>query len=262
MTSSLLTPFKPLAKILASLALLPTLLLTAGCHTGAPPEDLPRPPKEVQAGNPLPIPQTPEGVAVINHINSVYSVGPDAEANYQASLGVLRSRMNESVNILLTTYDQVDKKFYGDRWVLVQTLADLRGVEALDGLTRIANEPLPQRGPLYGHEISPYEEESVIRVTAIKGLGNLTVRDDHAARTLTTFFNHADPAIRLEAMNALAQAAREAERERRAALLQLLPRDYAFDPDPSSVQPPGIAGESPGLRPSGRGRGPAPSRPQ
>lgn len=228
----------------------------------AQPEDSPRPPQQAQVNDPLRIPATPEGQAVINHINSVYSVGPNAEADYQASLNVLRSKTNESVTILTNAYNETGKQFYGDRLVLVQTLADLRVTEALDPLTKIANEALPEKGTLYDHEISPYQEESIIKTTALRGLGNLAVRDDNAARTLATFFNHGDPTIRLQAMNALAQAIRESDEERKRLLLQLLPKDYVFVPDLNSIQPPGIANENPNLRPSGRGRGPAPSKPQ
>lgn len=249
-------------RIFTNALILPALLLAAGCSR-AQRENSPVPPKEVQANDQIRVPDTPEGQGVLNHINAVYSVGADAEANYQASLNVLRSKMNESVSILVNAYNEVDKPFYSDRWVLVQTLADLRGLEALDGLTKIANEPLPEKGgPLYGHEISAYKEESTIRITAITGIANLAVGDDDAARILTTFFNHSDSTIRLAAMNALAQAIREADDRRKRTLLQLLPKDFVFVPDLTGIEPPGISGADPNLRPRGRGKGPAPTRPQ
>lgn len=251
---------KCVVRICAAVLILPALLFAAGCERErALEEPPPVPPKEVQTTDPIHFPETPEGVAVVNHINAVYSVGPDAEANYQASLNVLRSKMKETVNILSTAYNESDKRFYGDRWVLVQTLADLRGTEALDSLTKIANEELPERTTLYDHEISPYEEETVIKITALRGLANLSIQDDNAAKTLATFFNHKDANIRLQAMNLLAQAIREANEERRRTLLQLLPKDYVFVPDLSNIQPTGIAGGDANQRPTGKGKGPAPS---
>lgn len=261
MKASSLLRGKVIIIICALAVILLALLLIKGWDR-AQPEDPPKPPQEVQANDRVRFPDTPEGQAVMSHINAVYSVGPDAEANYQASLNVLRGKMNESVNILTTAYNEIDKKFYGDRVVLVQTLADLRGREALDPLTNIANEALPQKGTLYDHEISPYEEELIIRITAIKGIGNLSVRDDKAVSTLITFFNHADPTLRSEAVNALAQAIREADENRKRTLLQFLPKDYVFVPDLSRIQPPGVLGANPNQRPTGRGRGPAPSKRQ
>lgn len=261
MKASSLIRNKVIIIICVVVVILLALLLVAGWER-AQPEDPPTPPKEAQSKDQVHFPDTPDGLAVLNHINAVYSVGPDAEAKYQASLNALRAKMNESVNILVNAYNEVDKQFYGDRWVLVQTLADLRGLEALDALTKIANEQLPKRDPLYDHEISAYKEESIIKITAIKGIANLSVRDDNAVRTLTTFFNHSDPTIRLEAMNALAQAIREADEERKRTLLQLLPKEYVFNPDLNNIQPPGVAGGNPDQRPTGRGTGPAPSRPQ
>lgn len=242
--------------------ILAALFLTAACK-GAQPEGSPVPPKELKVNDQIRIPGTAEGQAVVKHINVVYSVGADAEANYLASLDVLRSKMNESISILVNAYNEVDKHFYGDRWVLVQTLADLRGLEALDELTTIANEQLPQRSVnLNQHEVSAYKEESILRITAIKGIGNLAVRDDSAAKTLTTFFDHSDPTIRLEARNALAQAIREAEEQRKPTLLRLLPKDYVFVPDLTGITPPGISGADSSLKPSGKGKGPAPKRSQ
>jgi hypothetical protein len=169
--------------------------------------------------------------------------------------------MDETISILVTAYNEVDKIFYGDRWALVQTLADLKGMQALDDLSRIANEPLPRReDTLYDHQLSPYNEESIIKITAIKGIGNLAVRNDSAVTALVSFFNYKDSVIRLEALNSLAAAIREADERRKPILMALLPKDYVFVPDISRIQPTPVAGENPGLKPSGSGKGPPPKR--
>jgi hypothetical protein len=255
---SCLWHFKKLYFVSSSV-LVSAFIIMMGCQAPAIKENVPVPVKDTQSTDQVNIPNTPAGLKVRNHLMVMYGLGPDAENIYQRSLDTLRGQMDESISILVNAYNEVDKIFFGDRWALVQTLADLKGMQALDDLSRIANEPLPRReDTLYDHQISPYNEESIIKITAIKGIGNLAVNSDSAVSILMPFFNHKDSVIRLEALNALAAAIRVADERRKRVLMALLPKDYVFVADIRGINPRAIVGENAGLKPSGSGIGPPP----
>lgn len=238
------------------LAMLIAPVISVSCNRGIKEE--PPVPTETKPDDQLHIPDSPAGKAIMNHFATMYAMGPDAEKNYEVSLDSLRRRLPESIQILYSAYEQLDKVHYGDRWTLVQTLADLNRTSALERLSAIANERMPRRDTVYGHEIYPYEEESVIRITALKGIGKLTATSDSAVRVIQPFISHPDTLIRQEALNSLADGIRAANQERKPILRRLLPKDYIFIADPFSIRPTGINGEEAARKPSGKGNGPAP----
>ena len=43
----------------------------------------------------------------------LFAIGPDAEANYQASLDALRGKGVETITTIVETYNDADKSLYG-----------------------------------------------------------------------------------------------------------------------------------------------------
>jgi len=157
----------------------------------------------------------------------MFALGPNAEANYQASLAALRARGGEAIATIVGTYNQADKALYNERAALVETLTELRLPEARDALLAIANEPLSARVPAPDDTIQAIEPESVIRMTAIRGLGHLAVRDDTAANALAALAKHRELSLQEQAKQSLAVViAQEKDRGRRRRLIELFAGDY------------------------------------
>ncbi len=187
----------------------------------------------------LPFPDTDTGRAVESHLEALFAMGPDAEANYQASLAALRARGAEAVATIMSTYSQADKTLYGERAVLVETLTELRMPEARDSLLAIANEELPERVPAPDDTISAIEREAIIRMTAIRGLGHLAVADDVAAGALAELARHRELSLNEQAKQSLALViAQEKDRLRRQRLIALFPGEFVNWVPPVLATPP------------------------
>jgi hypothetical protein len=175
----------------------------------------------------LPFPDSDAGRAVESHLEAMLAMGPDAETNYQASLGALRARGAEAIMAILDTYNEADEALYSERAALVETLTELRKPEARNALLAIANEALPERvlGP--DDTISAIEQEAIIRMTAIRGLGHLAVQDDTAATALAELANHREVSLHEQARQSLAIViAQEKDQERLQRLIALFPGEY------------------------------------
>ena len=175
----------------------------------------------------LVFPDTDAGRAVASHLETMLAIGPDAENNYQASLQALREKPGESVTAIVETYEEADKALYFERAILVETLAELRVAQARDPLLRITNAKLPERQPLPDDTYGPIQQETIVRMTAIRGLGNLAFEDDVAARRLGVHAEHREIPLREQARQSLAEViVREREKVRLKWLVEIFPGDY------------------------------------
>jgi hypothetical protein len=175
----------------------------------------------------LPFPDSDAGRAVESHLVAMFAMGPDAEASYQASLAALRASGAEAISAIVGTYNAADPTLYGERAALVETLTELRLPETLDALLAIANQALPERVPGPDDTVDAIEPESVIRMTAIRGLGHLAVQDDTAVRALAELANHREMSLYEQARQSLALVIeQEKDRERLQRLIALFPGQY------------------------------------
>ncbi len=175
----------------------------------------------------LSFPASEAGRAVASHLEAMLALGPNSEANYQASLAALRAGGPAAIAAIVQTYRQADKTLYSERAALVETLTELRLPEAREALLAIANEPLPARAPAPDDTIRAIEPESVIRMTAIRGLGHLAVRDDIAAGALAALAKHREMSLQEQAKQSLAIViAQEKDRERRRRLIEAFAGEY------------------------------------
>lgn len=182
---------------------------------------------EVTPREGLKFPDTDTGKAVATHLDALFAIGPDAEANYQASLEALRTKPDETITTIVDTYNNADKSLYGERAVLVETLSELRLLQARDALLKIANEKLPERIPVPDDTTTAIEQESIIRMTAIRGLGHIAIKDDTAARELGVLAKHLEPSLHEQARQSLAIViAQERDKRRLKWLIELFPGEY------------------------------------
>lgn len=175
----------------------------------------------------LKFPDTDSGRAVVAHLDAIFATGPDAEANYQASLTALRTKGVETITTIVETYNNADKSLYNERAVLVETLSELRLLEARDSLLEIANEKLPERVLAPDDTFSAIDQESIIRMTAIRGLGHIALKDDTAANALGVLATHREVSLQEQARVSFAIViAQEKDRERLVRLIKLFPGEY------------------------------------
>lgn len=220
------SPFEKAFSFAPPLAVLLTVAIgLAGCDS--PPDADSTTEVDLMPRDGLPFPATDAGRAVESHLKALFAIGPEAEANYQASLAALRARGTEAITTIVETYNEADKSLYGERAVLVETLTELRLSEARDSLLTIANETLPEGVPAPDDTVSAIEQETIIRMTAIRGLGHLAVQDDTAARALADLANHREMSLHEQAKQSLAIViAQEKDRERLQRLIKMFPGEY------------------------------------
>ena len=116
-----------------------------------------------------------------NHFRSMDAVGPDAEADYQATLTDLKKDSMRSIRDLSEAYQDIPEAGYAARWKIVHTLAAIEGDAALEILRSIAKQPVPSEKLPSAHGLSSAEEERAIRVTAIDGIASLAMNGNAEA---------------------------------------------------------------------------------
>jgi hypothetical protein len=103
-------------------------------------------------------------------------------------------------------------------------LTDLRVPAAIPRLAAVAAAPVPERRPVAAHMMDPWEEEVLIRVTAVRGLGALA-RDPSATEHLIGLLASKAPPVREQAAYWLQQDPALAKQVR-----DRIPADLRFTP--------------------------------
>ena len=83
------------------------------------------------------------GDAIRAALASIGGVGPGAERAYQGAIEVLRSHGHDASRQLASEYQDLPEDAYIERWALVQLIAELRDVEALEILETVIAAPIP-----------------------------------------------------------------------------------------------------------------------
>ena len=130
----------------------------------------------------------------------VDGVGASAEASYQESLEELRKHPEASTALLLDAYYLMDERRYYDRWKVVNTLGAMEHEEALDALSLIAGEFMPEHyAAIDTPEIvdNAAGEEALIRAAAVRGVAYLARNGvDEAKERLLDLVAADDPYVR------------------------------------------------------------------
>jgi hypothetical protein len=188
-------------------------------HGGAPPA-ITTPAKPAPSS---PFSTSPAGVELTSLLASVFVTGPDASKRYQQQLERARSQAGV-VDELVAAYGKVPPQDYSTRQVLVAMLTDLQLPAAIPSLASIASAAVPERRPVAPHALDPWEEEVLIRVTAVRGLGALT-KDRNATERLIGLLGSNVTPIREQAAYWLQQDPALAKQVR-----DRIPADLRFTP--------------------------------
>jgi|GEM_PF-6634026 len=123
---------------------------------------------------------TATGKLLANHLKDMYGYGPNAEAQYQANLELLRKDAKAAVNELNSLYEKTPSTLSNQemKWNLVQIMGDLKSPEAFEPLRNISQSPIntvdtSAYKSAHGESIDGQKWEQMIRSRAVDGLTQL-----------------------------------------------------------------------------------------
>lgn len=142
-----------------------------------------------------------------------------ADASYNASLTELKKNAAEVVTLLTEAYKKTEARHYFNRWGLVKTMGDIGSNTAAKPLSEIVFTKIPAETSLDLHHFSTQEEEIIIRIRAIEGLGMLAKNGDPTSDRLLLQLaldsSQKNSAIQLRAIKAYLRAGKDTgEREK------------------------------------------------
>jgi hypothetical protein len=170
---------------------------------------------------------SPAGVRLRNFLNVVYSLGDNAEEDYQRALRELSEYAEEVLAEIARASADCHEQDYPLRLALVQTAVSLRHPAALPYLANLVKTPIPEEQSGDPHSYSTVAEETIIRTTAVDGIAEHAKNDDErAVALLMEFLRIPSFSIRRAAVYGLL-ATKNAE-EYREKIKCSLPEDQQF----------------------------------
>ena len=118
----------------------------------------------------------------INHyLTTLYASGDDAEQRHADALKDLRRDVGEAVIALARAGACCHQHDYPRRWALVYAAVKMEHDAALPYFRELVLAPIPSPDPRGGHGFSAAREETILRTTAIEGVGRLAERGNRDA---------------------------------------------------------------------------------
>lgn len=181
-----------------------------------------------QPQDPIVFPNTPVGNLLQNHMMVLAMPAEtieEADAKFAASLAELKKNKEEAVSLLADAYKKTEARHYFNRWGLVKTLGDLESNTATKHLTDIALAAIPSETSKDLHHFSTQEEEVIIKVRAIEGLGMLAKAGDRTADAvllrLALDSTNKNSAIQLRAIKAYLRAGKDTNQRAKLLIARL-----------------------------------------
>jgi hypothetical protein len=108
-----------------------------------------------------------------NFLEAAYHSGPEAQEEYERRLAAIRKAPEDFVVEIAKALGRCESRDYSTRWALVFAACELRHRSALHLLINIATAPIPPEPQPPSHGFSIVGNETVLRTTAIEGIGHL-----------------------------------------------------------------------------------------
>jgi len=155
--------------------------------------------------------------------------GDDAEDEYQRALEDLRAQPEAVVVEIARGSSDCEESDYPARWALVHLAAELRHPAALPFLRNLVETPIPPEQSKDPHSFSTVAEETILRTTAVEGVGVLARerQSREATEALWQFMKQPSLSIRRAAVQSLYMASGTSKRVR-DRIAALLPDDQRF----------------------------------
>lgn len=208
-------------------------------------------------------PESPAGTLLTNFFAAMSGAGDDAEDQYRRALTNLRKYADLVMVEIARSHSECNAGDYPTRWAHVHAASEMRHPAALPFLRNLILTPIPPEESPDPHSFSSVGEETILRTTAVEGIGHLASRAD-AIETLFEALRQPSLSIRRAAVQSLLASARG--RKLRARIAKALPEEQQFLLDLKAVSVrdvPQIKNPERHLSQAGRrgGIAPAPSLP-
>jgi hypothetical protein len=116
-----------------------------------------------------------------NFLEAAYAVGVDAEERFRAARLGLRRHPEEALLAIAKVQAGCRRRDYPLRWALVYAATQLNHSAALPLLRDLVLTPIPPEESADPHSFSTVGEETVLRTTAVEGVGRLAAGGNRKA---------------------------------------------------------------------------------
>jgi hypothetical protein len=169
---------------------------------------------------------SPAGVLLQNFVIAMNLVGDDAEEAYRRALTDMRKQVDMVVVEIARAQNDCDQRNYPARWAHVHAAAELRHPAALPFLLNVVLTPIPPEQAADPHSFSTVAEETILRTTAVEGIGYLAKDRTDAVEALFECLRQPSLSIRRAAVQSLLKASRG--KSLRTRIANALPEDQRF----------------------------------
>ena len=171
---------------------------------------------------------------ISRYLKTLYATGDDAEQRHTSALEELRRESGEAVVALAKAEACCHLHDHPQRWALIYAATRLDHDAALPYFRELILTPVPLPEARDAHAFSAPREETILRTTAIEGVGRLAKRGNkQALKALLEFLDIPSISIR----RASIQAILSAEPSYREKIAERIPSDfrYLLDVKPAQV---------------------------
>jgi hypothetical protein len=167
------------------------------------------------------------GNALRNFVTVMNSQGDDAEQSYARALESLRGHAKDAVPEIARVESTLREDDYPSRFALIFAASELRHPAALPWLRSVALSRIPAERSSDTHSFSTVAEETILRTTAVEGIGRLASDNNpEATEALFECLRRPSLSIRRAAVQELLQVPEA--RNQRDRIAAALPEDQRF----------------------------------
>jgi hypothetical protein len=123
--------------------------------------------------SPDPFGESDAGKALRHFLSVMYSSGENATDTYRQALESLRADPEKVLDQISQSESLFRETDYPTRWALIFTASELRHPAALPYLRSVALSRIPAERSQDTHSFSTVAEETILRTTAVEGIGHL-----------------------------------------------------------------------------------------
>lgn len=170
---------------------------------------------------------SPAALVLSDLLTAMNNAGADAEDEYRRLLDIARKQAPEIVLAIARREQTCVPYDYSTRWGLVFAASELKHPATLPYLCDLALTPLPAETSRNPHSFSVVAEETILRTTAIEGIGQLAATGNkEALDALFSFLAIPSLSLRRAAVQAILSTPNGRRLRKRVA--ETLPKDQRF----------------------------------
>lgn len=169
---------------------------------------------------------SPAGVLLQNFFAAMSAAGDDAEDQYKRALADLRRDPDVVLVAIAQGNNDCDRHDYPTRWAHVHAAVEMRHPAALPFLRNLALTPIPPEEAADPHSFSTVAEETILRTTAVEGIGYLAKQRGEATDALFECLKQPSLSVRRAAVQSLLKTGRG--KSLRTRIANALPEDQRF----------------------------------